>query len=235
MIDIVLTSLNRWTYLRETVTALFNRTRFPCRIFILDDGSDPATQLRIYSLKDSRLISGCFLGNSPRGLFKKNNLALEMTDSEIFVLSDGDILVPNLEGECWLKRANDLLEANPNVAYAVLQRRANHDRVHIDVEPYSSGLERYKFYIPGYHMAFLRRSAFLHPRVHPQYSGVHFAACEPVYRWPDHCPEHMDGKCNQHDDQVLAKYLIGQGLDCCRFTEIFHEHIGKISSNHASL
>lgn len=232
MIDIVLTSLNRWSYLKETVMAIVKRTRYPYRIFILDDGSDPATQQRIYSLKESRLISGLFLGAKPRGLFKKNNLAIEMTDSEIFVLSDGDILVPNLEGDCWLKRAVDILEANPNVAYACLQRRTNPDKMY--VTPYAPGLERYKFYIPGYHMAFLRRSAFLHPRPNTQYD-VHFAACEPVYRWPDHCPEHSDGKCEQHDDQILAKYLIGQGLDCCRFTEIFHEHIGKISSNPASL
>jgi hypothetical protein len=113
-IDIILLSYNRLDYLIEMVDALEQRTRLPYRLTIVDNASGPQTRqwLREHRTRFEHLVFNPVnehLAGHARGI--------AATSSELFVLSDADLVPHEPEGErCWLTALVELAERHPDFA-----------------------------------------------------------------------------------------------------------------------
>jgi hypothetical protein len=113
-VDIILLSYNRLDYLAAMVDAIEQRTRRPYRLTIVDNASGPATRqwLREHAARFHQIIwneRNEHLAGLQRGI--------EATTSELFVISDADLVVaePTAAG-CWLERLVALAERHPDFA-----------------------------------------------------------------------------------------------------------------------
>ncbi len=101
-VDIILLAYNRVRYLSEMVDALERNTRWPYRLTVVDNASGPETRnwLRAHRDRFHQVIFNQHnehLAGYQRGIVR--------TSSDLFVLSDADILPhpPTVDG-CWLTR-----------------------------------------------------------------------------------------------------------------------------------
>jgi hypothetical protein len=113
-VDIILLSYNRLDYLTAMVDSIEQGTRWPHRLTVVDNASGPATRqwLREHAARFHQIIwndSNEHLAGFQRGI--------EATTSDLFVISDADLLVaePGADG-CWLERLVALAERHPDFA-----------------------------------------------------------------------------------------------------------------------
>jgi hypothetical protein len=111
-IDIILLSYNRVDYLSEMVDSLERNTAWPYRLTVVDNVSGPDTRnwLRANRARFHQVIfneSNEHLAGYQHGIAR--------TDSELFVVSDADILPhpPTADG-CWLTRLIALADRHPD-------------------------------------------------------------------------------------------------------------------------
>lgn len=115
-IDIVMTTWKREVITLLSLNSLVNNTDFPYRLIIVDNGSDPYAQLIYKNIAD---IYYAFPEN--QGLEFAKNYAMQYVESEYFVSTDNDILVPKRTDACWLTRLYALLKTNPEYAAIALR------------------------------------------------------------------------------------------------------------------
>ena len=120
-IDIVLLTHDRLAYLKQTVDALFARTRHPFRLTIVDNASGPELQAYVDELRPRlhRLIR-----NSENRWTEAFTQGIAITRSDPFIVSDPDIVVPQLE-PCWLTRMLDLMADHPEMGMVALNLDAS--------------------------------------------------------------------------------------------------------------
>jgi hypothetical protein len=107
-IDIILLAYNRVDYLRRMVDALEQHTVWPYRLTIVDNVSGPQTRqwLRDNSQRFRRVI-----WNRRNEHLAGHQRGIEATSSELFVVSDADLLPhPPTDEGCWLTRLVALAE-----------------------------------------------------------------------------------------------------------------------------
>ncbi len=124
-IDIFITAYQRVQYTQKAIDYLYERTTYPFRLFLLDNGGNEKFK--------QCMLQGCYKDfhyisfNENIGIHAAWNVALALAESEYFITSDNDILVPDLRGKewvsaqspvppylyetnCWLTRLIDLMD-----------------------------------------------------------------------------------------------------------------------------
>ncbi len=101
---------NRLDHLVATVEALEQRTRAPYRLTIVDNASEP--DVRNWLSQESHRFHQVIL--RPVNEFLRSlNLGIDATVSDPFIVTDPDLVVPELE-PCWLTRLHELMDRHPD-------------------------------------------------------------------------------------------------------------------------
>jgi hypothetical protein len=96
-IDIFILCYKRESYTRKTLEYLFERTKYPIRVFLLIQENDSGNNFIADSMfKDKIFMKVNFSLNM--GVHAAWNVALALAASEYFITSDNDIYVPDLKG-----------------------------------------------------------------------------------------------------------------------------------------
>jgi glycosyltransferase involved in cell wall biosynthesis len=104
MIDIFIGSYLRQEYTRQTIKYLKERTKYPYRLFLLDNGGN----------KELKNEVDIYIGNSENlGIHALWNMALSLAESDYFITSDNDIFVPDLEPD-WLTQMVQFMDERPD-------------------------------------------------------------------------------------------------------------------------
>jgi len=122
-VDIFITCYQRQKITEQTINYLYERTKFPFRLFVINNGGN---DLELY--KDSIFLE--IKPNHNIGIHSSWNLALAMAESEYFITSDNDIYVPDLrhtdndpfysdpigitDYPCWLERMVKFMDERPD-------------------------------------------------------------------------------------------------------------------------
>jgi len=106
MIDIFITSYLRSEYTGQTIKYLKERTKYPYRLFLIDNGGNEQFKDQVdYYIGMSKNV----------GIHAAWNMALALAESEYFITSDNDILVPDLEPD-WLTQLVKFIDERPEYA-----------------------------------------------------------------------------------------------------------------------
>lgn len=102
-IDIFIAAYMRAGYTINTIRYLIERTKYPYRLFLFDNGGNSYLRDRVeYYIGISKNI----------GLAPLWNMALALTESEYFVTTDNDIYAPNLDPD-WLTQLVGFMDNDP--------------------------------------------------------------------------------------------------------------------------
>lgn len=115
-IDIVMTTFHRELLTILSLVSLDKNTDFPYRLIILDNGSDPYASLLYQKIAD---VYHEFDENV--GLEAAKNYGMKFVKSKYFISTDNDILVPEMDGSCWLSRLYFLMDQNPEYGAIALR------------------------------------------------------------------------------------------------------------------
>jgi hypothetical protein len=111
-VDIILLAYNRVDYLRRMVDALEQHTRWPYRLTIVDNVSGPETR---QWLRDNATRFHQIIWNRRNEHLAGHQRGIEATESELFVVSDADLLPhPPTDDGCWLTQLVALAERHPD-------------------------------------------------------------------------------------------------------------------------
>ena len=116
-IDIIFLTFNRLSYFIRTIHSLVKNTRYPYKIIIVDNNSDDETKNFI---KNNEPLFDKVIYNSSNEWTKAFQKGIDVSSSDPFIVSDPDILVPNLEGECWLETVINLHKKYPELGLLAL-------------------------------------------------------------------------------------------------------------------
>ena len=103
-IDIFITAYLRPEYTQKTLEYLYARTRYPFRVWLLDNGGNKQVAMRMQQDHADSFHHIEF--NENLGIHAAWNVALALAESEYFITSDNDIYVPD-----WTNNHTDWLEA----------------------------------------------------------------------------------------------------------------------------
>ena len=114
-IDIFITTYLRQAFTEKTIEYLFERTKYPFRLFVIDNGGNG--EVLTEAVKQNKVF--LWIKNSVNiGIHASWNLALSMAESEYFITSDNDIYVPDfsgfIENHCWLERMVKFMDERPD-------------------------------------------------------------------------------------------------------------------------
>jgi glycosyltransferase involved in cell wall biosynthesis len=107
-IDIFICTYLRQYQTEQTLTYLEERTKYPYRLFIINNGGSDEV---LDAYKEKIFLRVDVTPNS--GIHNAWNLALAMAESEYFVTSDNDIYVPDLEPD-WLSQMVKMMDERPD-------------------------------------------------------------------------------------------------------------------------
>ncbi len=114
-IDIFITSYLRQAYTEKTINYLHERTKYPFRLFVIDNGGNE--EVLDEAVKQNKVFL-VLRPSSNIGIHAAWNLALSMAESEYFITSDNDIYVPDLVGvgqnRDWLSRLVEFMDNRPD-------------------------------------------------------------------------------------------------------------------------
>ena len=100
-VDIVFLTYNRTDYFRKTLQSLKAHTRYPYRLIVVDNNS--GTEMQQFLDENTGQFAHLILNdeNYFTAAFQRG-IACALSDP--YILCDPDILVPQLDGPCWLER-----------------------------------------------------------------------------------------------------------------------------------
>ncbi len=109
-IDIFVTCYLRQYYTEQTITYLYERTKYPFRLFVINNGgnNDVCDEL---TKQNKLFLETRFSYNT--GIHNAWNTALAMAESEYFITSDNDIFVPDLNPD-WLTQMVKFMDERPD-------------------------------------------------------------------------------------------------------------------------
>lgn len=109
-IDIFITSYLRQFYTQKTIEYLEQRTKYPYRLFVIDNGGND--EILNEAVKQNKIFL-VIKPSSNMGIHAAWNVALSMAESDYFITSDNDIYVPDLY-PCWLTQLVGFMDALPD-------------------------------------------------------------------------------------------------------------------------
>lgn len=110
-IDIFICAYLRQEYTEKTLSYLYERTNYPFRVFLIDQGGNGAVAMR-YQQNKSNFY---YIRIEPTtNVHTAWNIAKEMAESEYFITSDNDIYVPDLGENDWLGQVIKYMEDRPD-------------------------------------------------------------------------------------------------------------------------
>ena len=109
-VDIVMLTHNRLEHLERTIDALEQRTRAPYRLTIVDNASEPA--VRSWLDAHRHRFHQCIMLPENEFLPALNH-GIAATTSDPFMVTDPDLIVPDLE-PCWLTQMTAMLQRHPD-------------------------------------------------------------------------------------------------------------------------
>lgn len=108
-VDIWMVSYNRKEMTANAINYLFTRTRYPYRLFVVDNNSTDGTASLLKRMeKDGRVFLSVRLSRNV-GIHMAHNIGLSLVNSEYCVSTDNDIYVPDLQ-PCWLTQLVEIME-----------------------------------------------------------------------------------------------------------------------------
>lgn len=119
--DIVITTRNRLLYLQKTMMYLYERTRSPYRLHIIDDASNKESisfLLAEWNCPHGH-VSDLLLRRDRAGVRANQNAGVWLSFSDPFVLCDDDVLCPDVEPD-WLARGIAEMNMHPELAMLAL-------------------------------------------------------------------------------------------------------------------
>ena len=118
-------------FLERSVRAIYERTKYPYRLFVVDSNSQTDdTKHLMKHLKKLGLIFEHIFCEENDGLPQALNKAFPHMESELFVTTQDDILPPDLD-PCWLERLVNLMNKYPDYG-AICMRIQRTCRLDID-------------------------------------------------------------------------------------------------------
>lgn len=109
MTDILLLTFNRKELLQRTLESIWERTRTPYRLIVIDNGSSDGTVEYLKSIEDKVEL---VLLEENIGICPAYNEGFKFVESEYFITTQDDLLPPDLEPD-WLSQMLDLLKRRP--------------------------------------------------------------------------------------------------------------------------
>ncbi|MGD8777575.1 MAG: glycosyltransferase [Ignavibacteria bacterium] len=116
-VDIIFLTYNRLKYFQKTLESLKNNTRYPHRIIVVDNASE---NKMVNYLKENELSFHKVIYNKSNEWTAAFQKGIGVSTSDPFIVCDPDILVPNIEGKCWLERLIELHEKNEDMGLIAL-------------------------------------------------------------------------------------------------------------------
>jgi len=129
-IDIVLVTFQRLNFLKYTIAKIYERTKYPYRLIVVDNGSTDGTQEWIKNAKVNGFIQEHVFLPDNKGLAYGLTEGFKRVKSDFFITTQDDIVPPDLN-PCWLERMLHLAEKYPD--YGGLAMRIQRIR-HRDVD-----------------------------------------------------------------------------------------------------
>ncbi|WP_243370205.1 glycosyltransferase [Geotalea sp. SG265] len=116
-IDIIFLTYNRPSYFQQALNALIANTRYPYRLIVVDNHSNDemATYLQQVSIFFDHLIV-----NDDNYFTTAFRRGIQVATSDPYVVSDPDILVPDLQGKCWLEQLVEMHHRYPEMGLIAL-------------------------------------------------------------------------------------------------------------------
>lgn len=115
-IDIFITCFLRQYYTEQTLSYLFERTKYPFRLFVIDQGGNDQV---LDAIQDKIFLRIKMMPNA--GIHAAWNTALALAESDYFITSDNDIYVPDLAHtdsivifHDWLGRMVNFMDERPD-------------------------------------------------------------------------------------------------------------------------
>lgn len=102
-VDIFITTFLRQEFSSKCIKYLKERTKTPFRLFVIDNGGNE-------HLREEAFLYIALSNNI--GVHAAWNLALSLAESDYFITTDPDLLVPDLEPD-WLSQLCDVMDSNP--------------------------------------------------------------------------------------------------------------------------
>lgn len=119
-IDIFMTTFNRVKLTERALAFINNRTQYPYRLFVIDNGSTDGTHDVLNRFKKKGTVF-LWLGIDHNvGIHMAWNTALGLASSEYMVTTDNDLYVPDLTPD-WLEQMVHLMNVHPNYAAIAAQ------------------------------------------------------------------------------------------------------------------
>ena len=114
MIDIVITTYNRLSLLKQTLNHIWERTTTPYKLQIIDDNSSDGTVRYLQSLILQNKVSKVFFHTRRCGISVHLNSLIKITSSDIIIFSDDDVLCPKLKPD-WLEQGLNAMKEFPEI------------------------------------------------------------------------------------------------------------------------
>lgn len=121
MVDIILVTYNRLDFTKKTLNSIFERTSYPYRLIVVDNGSKLETVDYLKKLKYNGKINALILNDKNAGLERALNKGFGIVRSTpYFVTVDNDCIAPKLD-PCWLTSLVELMEQKGEYAAIALR------------------------------------------------------------------------------------------------------------------
>ena len=101
--DIIVTTKDRLALLRQTLAHIYERTRSPYRLHVIDDASKDGTATWLVGEYEAGRVHHLLLRSQWCGALANNNAGWWMSFSDPVVFVDDDVLCPDVEPD-WLER-----------------------------------------------------------------------------------------------------------------------------------
>ena len=117
--DIIVTTHNRLDYLKQTLQHIWERTRSPYKLHVIDDASKEGNVEWLLEQWRAGKIESLLLRGERHGLLPNLSVATWMTFSDPFVVTDDDILCPDVEPD-WLARGVQAMRTRSHLGLLAL-------------------------------------------------------------------------------------------------------------------
>lgn len=111
---------NRIDFTQKALGSIINRTKYPCRLIVVDNNSTDGTKEYLRGLKNAGLIDILVDNVENVGLERALNVGLTYVESDYFVTTDNDCIAPDLS-PCWLEQLKSLMDKNEDYAAIALR------------------------------------------------------------------------------------------------------------------
>ena len=116
MTDIIVLTFNRLAYFKVFTDQLYERTKYPFRLIVVDNGSTDGTRDYIKRLRDEGRVWKFLFTDQNLPMAKAFTAGYGLVESEYFVTVADDMIPPRpIGGVCWLELFVKTMDKDENV------------------------------------------------------------------------------------------------------------------------